>query len=237
MNRLTTALTITALAVAAVAIVDLVTGWQARAGALAWVVTIGFFVTGLALYIAVIVAGVRDRRRLRAASLDPPDLLGRAGAAIRWSGLFAAVVAVLFFASCSAAVTPGADAHVINALASPGTFARQTVWLELPMLLAILLTPAFGAAAVATARSHPLRARRLAQLSVASLFILMVVSIATVIAGLVTGAATCGEFGPPDLGACGAAAASPTNLLSLTALALYVPCVGVITSALNRLHA
>jgi hypothetical protein len=43
------------------------------------------------------------------------------------------------------------------------------------------------------------------------------------IAGLATGVATCGEFAPASVGACAAGAGATTNLISLLALALYVP--------------
>jgi hypothetical protein len=73
---------------------DMVSGWTGRLGVLAIGLVLGLLAVGIGLYVAMIVAGLRDRRELRAAPPDAPTVLTLAGRAIRWCGLFAVGAAV-----------------------------------------------------------------------------------------------------------------------------------------------
>jgi hypothetical protein len=209
--------TVAVLAFAALALFDMVSGWTTRLGVLGVGLLLGLFAVGIGLYVAMILAGLHDRRKLRAAPPDAPTVLTHVGRAIRWCGLFAVGAAVMLFASCTGPLTPAQTVQITSIQIDPGAFTRQALILELPLLLALILPPALATAAQLRA------SRRMARLAIWSVFLLLPVCILSVIAGLATGVATCGEFGPPSVGACAAGAGATTNLVSLLALALYVP--------------
>src|ERR1700687_3766846 len=96
MNRLAlwSALVLRGLAEAAV---NLFTGWTIPAGGAALVVTLGLFGGSVALFVAMLIAGVRDRRLIVAQSSDARWVLARAARGVRWGSLFAIGFCLLLF--------------------------------------------------------------------------------------------------------------------------------------------
>src|SRR4029077_15219727 len=115
MNRVALWTTLVLLGLA-VAVVDLVTGWTVRAGAVAVTVTLGLFAGSIALYVGMLIAVIRDRRWIAAHSSDARWVLTRASRGLRWSSLFAIGLCLLLFANCTGNITSGPDAQVSNAI-------------------------------------------------------------------------------------------------------------------------
>lgn len=206
---------------AAIALFDLLTGWTAHIGAGVFAVLFGLFGLAVALYIGMIRSGLQDRRELRAETSDPAAVLSHATRSIRWCGTFALLSAILLFANCSGVLAPTQDAPQTSAHVDPISFAVTTAILVIPFLLVLVLAPVFANL------TRP-------QLALWSVIALAVVAPLSLVVAFYTGAVTCGELGTLRVGACAASAGSATDFLSMAALALYLPYVGLITSAVKR---
>jgi hypothetical protein len=256
MNRLET-WTIALLLGTAVAIYDLVTRWTGNGSAAALIVVLGLFAGAIALFAAMLVAGVRDRTRIVMTSPDAMTVLTRAAHAIRWSGAFAVGFCILLFADCTGAISttgpgpagppgpqgpalpPGAPGPVVHApsdfLAAPSDFLSLTAWVLGPLVLALLLPPILATAAQLLATQRPHAARTLAQLAIWGSVLAAIASVATVPVGFYFGISAC--YFETSAGACAAGAGSFMNLLSLGSLVLFIPYIALVLRALGRVDA
>lgn len=189
-------LTVAAVFGAGIALVDLVTGWTARSAFLGLAFELGLFLSALALYVAMVVAGLREPRR---------------PAGIRWGATFAIAFAVLLFANCSSAVTSSAEPGAQIASQDAAVFLSLSGWVLMPLLLALALPAvlvAIGRASLATWAAGAI----------------VLVVLATAAGGFYAGMSQCAFGG--SVGWCAAGFGSITNLFSLGALALLLPYTG-----------
>lgn len=189
-------LTVAAVFGAGIALVDLVTGWTARSAYLGLAFELGLFLSALALYVAMVVAGLREPRR---------------PAGIRWGATFAIAFAVLLFANCSSAVTSSAEPGAQIASQDAAVFLSLSGWVLMPLLLALALPAvlvAIGRASLATWAAGAI----------------VLVVLATAAGGFYAGMSQCAFGG--SVGWCAAGFGSITNLFSLGALALLLPYTG-----------
>jgi hypothetical protein len=232
MNRLAlwTALVLLGLAVAAV---NLFTGWTIPAGGAALVVTLGLFGGSVALFVAMLIAGVRDRRRIVAQSSEARWVLARASRGVRWASLFAIGFCLLLFVNCSGNVASSPTAQVSNAIQDPARFWTLTAVVLTPLLLALLMPLVLTSAAERLAIGRPQAARRLGRLAIWSVVLVIAVALVTVVIGFFLGVSSC-DVGP-SAGLCAAGAGSVMNLLSIGALALLLPYLVQVTWALDQM--
>jgi hypothetical protein len=229
MNRLAlwTALLLLGLAVA---VVDLVTGWTVHVGAVAIIVLLGLFGGSIALFVAMLIAVIRDRRWIVAHSSDARWVLARASRGLRWGSLFAIGFCLLLFANCTGNITSGPDAQVSNAIEDPARFWTLAAVVLAPLVLALLMPPALTLAAERLAPGRPGAARRVGGLAMWSVAAIVAAALVTVVVGFFLGISSC-DVGP-SAGYCAAGAGSIMNLLSIGALALLLPYLGLVTWAL-----
>ena len=232
MNRVALWTTLVLLGLA-VAVVDLVTGWTVRAGAVAVTVTLGLFAGSIALYVGMLIAVIRDRRWIAAHSSDARWVLTRASRGLRWSSLFAIGLCLLLFANCTGNITSGPDAQVSNAIQDSARFWTLSATLLAPPVLALLMAPVLTLAAERLAARRPRAARRLGQLAWWSAFAIVAAVLLTVVVGFFLGISSC-DVGP-SAGYCAAGAGSIMNLLSIGALVLLLPYLGLVTWALAQI--
>jgi hypothetical protein len=230
MNRLALWTTLLLLGLA-FAVVDLVTGWTVHAGAVAIVVLLGLFGASIALFVAMLIAVIRDRRWIVAHSSDARWVLARASRGLRWSSLFAIGFCLLLFANCTGSITSGPDPQVSNAVQDPARFWTLTAAVLAPLVLALLMAPALTSAAERLATGRPQAARRLGRLAWWSVAVIVAAALVTVVVGFFIGISSC-DVGP-SAGYCAAGAGSIMNLLSVGALALLLPYLGLVTWALQ----
>ena len=136
MNRLVL-WTILLLLGLALAVVDFFTGWTIHFSPAALVVTLGLFGGSVGLFIAMLIAVIRDRRWIVAHSSDARWVLGRASRGVRWGSLFAIGFSLLLFANCTSNITPSPSAQVSNALQDPARFWALTAGVLTPLMLAL----------------------------------------------------------------------------------------------------
>ena len=234
MNRLVLWTTLLLLGLA-LAVVDLFTGWTVHFSPAALVVTLGLFGGSIGLFIAMLIAVIRDRRWIVAHSSDPRWVLGRASRGVRWGSLFAIGFSVLLFANCTGNVTPSTSAQVSNALQDPARFWALTAGVLTPLVLALLIPPVLTSAAERLATGRPHAARRLGQLAIWSMAAVAAAALLTVAIGFFLGISAC-DFGT-SAGYCAAGVGSIMNLLSLGALALFLPYILLVTWALAQIEA
>jgi hypothetical protein len=229
MNRLAlwTALLLLGLAVA---VVDLVTGWTVQVGAGAIIVLLGLFGGSIALFVAMLIAVIRDQRWIAAHSSDARWVLARASRGLRWGSLFAIGFCLLLFANCTGNITSGPNAQVSNAIQDPARFWTLTAAVLAPLVLALLMPPALTLAAERLAIGRPGAARRVGRLAMWSVAAIVAAALVTVVVGFFLGISSC-DVGP-SAGYCAAGAGSIMNLLSIGALALLLPYLGLVTWAL-----
>jgi hypothetical protein len=160
MNRLAiyTALMLLGLVVAAA---GLFTGWTVPFSAAAGIVSFGLFAGSIALFGAMVLAVVHDRRWIVAHSSDAQWVLGRASRGVRWSSLFAITFCLLLFSNCTANLTDSPTAQVSSAMLDPTKFWTLTAWLMAPLVLALLMPPVLITAGEWLAISRPETARTL----------------------------------------------------------------------------
>ena len=231
MNR-SAVLTIAVVIAAAVAIFDLVTESAIHSGLLRTaLITGGLFVIAIGLFIALVIAGVGERRRIRAGARTSLDFVAATARGARWNALAAAGLIVLMFANCSGSLTTAASSAsgpMVDA-SNFFTFSAATV---LPLLLVIALTAALATAAqVLSSRGRPGAALRAAQAGVWSSVILIAVALATLPVAIFFGISACDLGG--SQGACMGGAATFMNLFAPATAALLVPYLTMLASALS----
>ncbi|MDQ2943599.1 MAG: hypothetical protein M3R21_08030 [Candidatus Dormibacteraeota bacterium] len=235
MNRLALWATLVWLGMA-VAVIDLFTGWTVPVTAAATVVVWALIGGSVALFVAMLIAVMRDRRWIVAHSSDTRWVLARASRGVRWGSVFAIGLSVLLFANCSGNVTFGNE--LSGPIQDPARFWKLTAWVLTPLLLALLVPPVltFSAERVATGRLQA--ARRLGWLAMWSMGPIVAAVLVTVVIGLFVGINAClGATGAgASTGYCAAGAGSITNLFSLGALALFLPYILLVTWALAHMQ-
>jgi hypothetical protein len=232
MNRLALWTSLVLLGLAA-AVIDLVTGWTVRAGVVALIATLGLFGGSIALFVAMLIAVIRDRRWIVAHSSDPPWVLERASRGLRWGSLFAIGFCLLLFANCTGNITSSPSGQVSNAIQDPARFWTPTAWVLAPLLLALLLPPLLAFAAERLVTGRPQVARTAGLLAMWSVMAIVAAAVLTVVVGFFFGVSSC-DVGP-SAGYCAAGAGSILNLLSIGALALLLPYLGLVTWALAQI--
>jgi hypothetical protein len=234
MNRLAlwTALMLLGLAVA---VVDLFTGWTVAAGVAAIVVVLGLFGASVALFVAMLIAVIRDRRSIVAHASDARWVLTRASRGVRWGSLFAIGFCLLLFANCTGNISPSPTAQVSNAIQDPTRFWTLTAGVLAPLLLALLLPLVLTSAAERLSAGRPQAARRLGLLAMLSVGVVVAAALLTVMIGFFLGVSAC-DVGT-SAGYCAAGAGSFMNLLSIGAVALLLPHLLLVTWALAQLEA
>ena len=233
MNRLALWTTLLLLGLA-VAIIDLVTGWTLHAGAVTLIVTLGLFGGSIALFGAMLITVTRDRRWIVAHSSDARWVLARASRGLRWGSLFAIGFCLLLFANCTGNITSSPDAQASSAIQDSARFWTLTAALLAPLVLALLMAPVLTFVAERLAAGRPLTARRLGQLAWWSVFAIVAAVLLTMVVGFFFGISSC-DVGP-SAGYCAAGAGSVMNLLSIGALALLLPYLGLVTWALAQIQ-
>jgi hypothetical protein len=219
------------LAAVALAIYDLISGWEIPSSGLATLVAIGLLVFVLATCIALVVFAAEERRNV------PVDAalgtgLGVAGRGIRWSSLFAIGLSVVLFANCSAAVTSGDS--VTGAMSKPSQFWTQAGLEMLPLVLAFVLPAGVATAVQVLFGSGRLReATRVASLGLWSAAMIAVVAVVTAVVGL-SGAAEC--FYVSTASACAAGVGGLMNVTAIGSLLVIVPYVVLMRRALSSAH-
>src|SRR3979490_1443032 len=106
MNRLT-ALTAATVIAATVAVFDLVSAWAINLEGVLLALTLGLFGTAVALFVALLVVGFGERKRIVAGAASSIDLIAPAARAVRSSALAAIALSLVLFANCSASVKSG----------------------------------------------------------------------------------------------------------------------------------
>ena len=234
MNRLAlwTALVLLGLTVA---VVDLVTGWTIPFGPAAVAVTLWLFAGSFALFGAMVIDVIRDRRFIVAHSSDARWVLARASRGVRWGSLFAIGFCLLLFANCTGTITSSSTAKVSSAMQDSARFWTLAAGVLAPLLLALLMAPVLTSAAERLATGRPHAARRLGRLAMWSMAAVVAAAVLTVIIGFFLGVSSC-DVGP-SAGYCAAGAGSVMNLLSIGALALVLPYLGLVSWALAQMEA
>ncbi len=219
----------------AAAVVNLFTGWTVRYGPAAVAALLGLFGGSGALFVAMLVAVIHDRRWIVAHSSDARWALARASRGVRGGSLFAIGFCLLLFANCTGNITSSPTAQVSNAIQDPTRFWTLTAVVLAPLLVALLMPPVLTSAAQRLATRRPQAARRLGQLAMWSLAAIVVAALLTAVIGFFFGVSSC-DVGP-SVGYCAAGAGSLMNLLSVAALALLLPYLGLVTWALAQIEA
>jgi hypothetical protein len=234
MNRLALWTTLVLLGLA-VAIVGLFTGWNIPFGLVSNVVFFGLLAGSFALFGAMVIAVIQDRRWIVAHSSDARWVLARASRGVRWGSLFAIGFCLLLFSNCTAGTTPTADAQMSNAMLDPIRFWTLTAGVLAPLVLALLMPPVLTTVAEGLATRRPKTARTLGKLAIWSMAAVVPVALATIVIGFFLGVSAC-DFGT-SAGYCAAGVGSVMNLLSIGALALFLPYAGLVTWALRQMEA
>jgi hypothetical protein len=230
MNRLAVC-TLVALAAAAIAVFDLVSAWTIQMGGAALVVSLGLFVIAVALYGALLVIGVGERRRTLASAANSIEVVGRAASSARLSAMAAIALSILLFANCSASVSSGPPNYA-GPMNDISGFLRGSAEVLLPILLVIVLAAALASAAQVYATRRQWRsAHKAAQAAIWSVVAIAVIAVVTVPVGFVFLTSQC--FFGTSPGACAAGAASFTNLFVAATFALLLPYVLVMMRALQ----
>jgi hypothetical protein len=215
--------------------VDLFTGWTIPAGPAAIVVVWGLFGGSVGLFVAMLIAVIRDRRWIVAHSSDAQWVLGRASQGVRWGSLFAIGLCLLLFANCTGNISSSPTAQVSNAIEDPTRFWTLTAGVVAPLLVALLMPPVLISAAEQLATRRPHAARRLGLLAMWSMAAVAAAAVLTVVIGFFLGVSAC-DLGTSS-GYCAAGAGSIMNLLSLGALALLLPYIPMVRWALAQMEA
>lgn len=234
MNRLALWTTLVLLGLA-VAVVDLFTGWTVPLGPAPLIVMLGLFGGSVALFVAMVIAVIRDKRWIVAHSSDARWVLARASQGVRWGSLFAIGFCLLLFANCTGNISPSPTAQVSNAIQDPTRFWTLTAGVLAPLLVALLMPLVLTSAAERLATGRPQAARRLGRLAMWSMAAVVAAALLTVVIGFFLGVSSC-DVGP-SAGYCAAGAGSIMNLLSVGALALLLPYLGLVTWALAQMEA
>ncbi len=230
MNRLAVC-TLAALASAAIAVFDLVSAWTIQMGGAALLVSLGLFVIAVALYGALLVIGVSERRRIVASAASSVEVVGRAASSVRLSALAAIALSILLFANCSASVSSGPPNYA-GPMNDVSGFLRGSAEALLPILLVIVLAAALASAAEVYARRRQWRsAHKAAQAAIWSVVAIAIIAVVTVPVGFVFLTSQC--FFGGSQGTCSAGAASFTNVFLAGTFALLLPYILMMMRALQ----
>ena len=239
----------------AVAVVDLFSGWTVNGGLAAAAVVLGLFGGAIALFVAMLIAVLRDRKWIVAHSSDARWVLARASRGLRWSSLFAIGLCLLLFANCSGGAgisgppppasgpplqplsTHGQAVLVSGPIEDPARFWVLAAWVLVPLLMALLLPPVLTFAAERLVTNRLRAARMLGRLAMWSIAAVVAAVLVTLGIGFAVGINSCLIVpGQASTGYCSAGFGSVMNLLSLGALALFLPYLGLVTWALAQLQ-
>ena len=259
MNRLHIWAAIAVLLGAVVAVIDLFTGWTVGGNWASSIVVLGLLGGSFALYAAMLIGVISDRRRITTPPSDARSVLAHAARGVRWTSLFAVGFSVLLFANCSggvgssAPVAPvsgpppslneplvGSPASLISGpVTDPAHFWSLTVWVLAPLLLALLLPTVLTFAAERLAAGRPRAARRLGFLALWSMAAIVAAAFATLLIGFFVGFNACLGGGPPEASAgyCSAGVGAFMNPLSIGTLALFLPYLLLVPVALAQIEA
>ncbi len=216
-------------AAVAVAVYDLITGWEVPSSPLAGVVAIALLVFTVGTCIAVLVLS-RNERRALAGVADSPEVVRVAARGVRWSSLFAIGVSVLLFANCSAATTSG-DLST-GAMTHPSQFWPLAALVILPLVVAIALPAALAMAASRLAGKGRLReAKRLASLGMWSAGLLSAVALVTAGIAFFGGVSEC--FLASTASSCAAGVGGLMNPTAIASLIVIVPYLMLMKNALS----
>jgi hypothetical protein len=224
--------TICVMIAAGVALFDLVTAWALQINWLNLALIIGLFGIAVGLFVALVIAGAGERRRIRVNAHTSQDVVGPAARGARWSALAAAGLIVLLFANCSGSLTNG-QIPVSGPMDDASNFLKVSAATVLPLLLVIALTAALATAAqVLSSRRLGRPALRAAQAGVWSSVIFIAVAFGTVPVGIVFGLSAC-DVGTSQ-GACMGGAATFMNVFAAATAALLLPYLTLVASALDE---
>jgi hypothetical protein len=230
MNRLT-AWTIAAVIAAAVAVFDLVSAWAIQLGVGLLLLTLFLFGVGIATFVALVVAGFGERRRIIAGAASSIDLVSRAARSVRWSAVAAIALSVLWFANCSGSVTT-TSTMTSSAMEDVPGFLRIAAEVLLPIILIIALAAGLATAAQGLASRQQWRsAHRAAQAAVWSAVAIVFVALATVPVGFIFGVSNC-DLGTSS-GACAGGLAGIGDVFLVASAALLLPYILVLAHALE----
>ncbi|GAC1670638.1 MAG: hypothetical protein PVS3B2_11980 [Candidatus Dormibacteraceae bacterium] len=232
MNRLALWTTLVLLGLA-VAIVRPLTDWTPRFGPAALAVSLGLFGGSIALFVAVLIAGIRDRRWIVAHSSDARGVLAQASRGVRWGSTFAIGFCLLLFANCTGNVTSSSTGQLALIL-DPTRFWTMTAVVLAPLLLALLMPAVLTSLAERLATSRPHTARTLGTLASLSMVAVFLAVLLTVVIGFLRGISSC-DVGP-SIGYCAAGAGSMMNLFSIGSLALLLPYLVLVSWALAQIE-
>lgn len=233
MNRLALWTTLVLLCLA-VAIVRPLAGWIPRVGTEALVVSLGLFGGSIALFVGMVIAGIRDRRWIVAHSSDARWVLAQASRGVRWGSTFAIGFCLLLFANCTGNITSSSTGEEFALIQDQTRFWTMTAVVLAPLLLALLMPPVLTSFAERLATSRPHTARTLGTLASLSMVAVFLAVLLTVVIGFLRGVSSC-DVGP-SIGYCAAGAGSMMNLFSIGSLALLLPYLGLVTRALAQME-
>jgi hypothetical protein len=230
MNRLT-ALTAATVIAATVAVFDLVSAWAINLEGVLLALTLGLFGTAVALFVALLVVGFGERKRIVAGAASSIDLIAPAARAVRSSALAAIALSLLLFANCSASVKSGPSSTSAAMDDVPGLL-RVGAEVLLPIVLVIALAAALATVAQVFASRHQWRsAQRTAQAAVWSAIAIVLVALVAVPVGFIFGVAYCDVGGSP--GACAAGTSSIGDVFLAVTPALLLPYILLLAHAVE----
>ena len=230
MNRLAV-WTVASVIAAAVAVFDLVSAWAIHLNVVIFVLSLSLFGVAILLFVALLVTGVGERRRLLAGAATPLEVVGRGASRVRTNALAAIALNTLLFANCSGSVTSGPPTNA-GAMDDVAGFLTGSAEFFLPIVLLIVLAAALATAAQVFANRDQWRsARKSAQWAVWASVAIAIMAVATVPLGAIFLVSQC--FFDKSSGACAAIGASFTNVFMVAAFALLLPYIQVIVRALR----
>jgi hypothetical protein len=231
MNRVAVC-TVAAVGAAAIAIFDLVSAWPIHMNEVLFAVTFGLFGIAVALYGALLVVGVGERRRIIAGAANSVEVVGRAASSVRLSALAAIALSILLFANCSGSLTSGPPNYA-GPMDDVSGFLIGTAEVFLPVVLVIVLAAGLATAAQVYATREQWRsARKAAQAAIWAVVTIAIVAVVTVPLGFVFLASQC-FFGGNHPGTCAAGSASFTNVFMIGTFALLLPYILLMARALQ----
>jgi hypothetical protein len=221
----------------------LVTGWtsdtcvaaangqsSSSCAAVTWgLIGAGILGTLLAVYFAF-----RDRKEVMAVAA-PAQAVARGARGVRWSAFLALGLSVLLFAECSGSIVSGTG----GAMDDPAQFWSLAPWLIVPLAIVLAVPAALAAIAEKSFARHSPSSVKTALLAVWSIALVVLVGLATAVAGLALGIPTCYIFSSTPSSqspsVCAAGVGSIANVVSVAgAVALLLPYLLMITRAIGR---
>jgi hypothetical protein len=230
MNRLAV-WTVASVIAAAVAVFDLVSAWAIHMNVVIFVLSLSLFGVAVLLFVALLITGVGERRRILAGAVTPLEVVGRGASRVRTNALAAIALSILLFANCSGSVTSGPPTNA-GAMDDVAGFLKGSAEVFLPAVLLIVLAAALATAAQVFANRDQWRsARKSAQWAIWASVAIAIVAVGTVPLGFIFLVSQC--FFGTSPGACAAGAGSFTNVFMVGTFALLLPYIQVIVRALR----